>query len=133
MTTLATFVSSVVGCSPSGVKKEYAYPPLSLSTADLPASFVMPPESGLSAQVTTCRVGEKIRACEFVVVIEPVAQETQPVNYSALVTMADAVETALDALDLTTFGLTYEINTTSEIAVAGVQYWGVSAMVSGRD
>ena len=133
MTTLTEFVAGIAGCSPSGVKRAYTYPPLSLSTADLKASFVMPPDSGLSTQVTTCRAGEKTRQCEFVVAVEAVAQDVQSVNYAALVTMADAVETALDALDLTTFGLTYEINTTSEIAVAGINYWGVSAMVSGVD
>jgi hypothetical protein len=133
LTTIATFISGVAGCSPTGVKRAYTYPPTSLNTADLPASFVMPPDSGKSAQVSTCGAGEKTRMCQFVVAVEAVAQDTQTANYAALVAMADYVETAIEALDLTTYKLTYEINTTSEIVVAGVQYWGVSATVSGVD
>ncbi len=133
MSTIAAFMSSVAGVAISGVNRQYVYPPASLNTADLPASYVTPPQGGRGgAFFAFDNDTDRVRRCELVICVEPVGQGTQAANFAAMVAMADAVEDAIDAYG-PPWGITvdYTIDTgTAE--VGGVAYWAVITTVTAQ-
>ncbi len=131
MTTPASFVSSLAGLSISGVTTSLDEPPLSLNTADLPASWTMPLRS-TNQIISTCDDG-MIRYCDLVIGVETIAQETQAANYAALLTMAGAVETALKTARITTWPLRFSVSIVDTIFVAGIRYWGIIGNIEGQD
>ncbi len=51
--TIKTFVEALAAIDVTGVDRAFTYPPLQLTTGDLPASFVRPPASNY-APLSTC-------------------------------------------------------------------------------
>jgi hypothetical protein len=131
---IKTFVTTVAGLDVAGVKRRYTYPPLQISTADLPASFVRPPNSTYDP-LSICDDTADNMTCRLVVAIEPTGQSTQPANYDALLTMADALNAAIKA-NYTDIGalVTWTIlaQDTEPIFIGASAYWGVTATITKR-
>lgn len=131
MTTNAAWLDGIQAMTVTGVKRKYDYPPTSLSTADLPASW--PLLFDVNKQVVIgCNDLNKTRTCSFYIALEPIAQNRQAVNYEATITMLDNLETAIDALTVMEF-VDYRITAPFIINVAGVEYWGVEANLTGSN
>lgn len=130
-TTMTQWVDAFQALTVSGVTRHYDYPPLSLNTSDLPAAWPGPFGSNKSRDDFTCVGLNWSRQIEYTIAVEAVGQSTQPTNYDALVTMADALETALKAMAVTTF-IDPVINMGIR-SVAGVDYWALVADVTGRN
>lgn len=132
MATNAAFLAAIQAISVTGVAHHYDYPPLSLNTGDLPAAFPLMPSGAMGEWITSCIATNKTRAIAFVVCVEPVGQDLQPMNYAKLAALMDNLETALDALTVSNF-IEYEISTTAEFDVAGINYWAIVANISSRE
>lgn len=130
--TYTDFVNNISGMTISGVTRRYTAPPSAqIATADLPASYPRLP--GGDDQVATLTYGRGLTSAvvELCVVLEPVRQGTNSVNYSAALTMLDAIKTAL-----TTNAASYGIDRWSvqvEIDTVGndTPYWQLVARVEG--
>lgn len=129
---VTSFVSTLAALEVDGVNRRYTYPPLQLSTADLPASFVRPPTAD-NEPVSTCDDVNTTMSCQLVIAIEPTGQNMQPVNYAALLTMVDALNDALLAAQ-TTIGpmVSWAIRAqdADPVIVGATPYWGVTATVT---
>lgn len=132
MATNAAFLAAIQGMTVTGVKKHYNHPPPSLVEADLPAAFPLMPSASLGEWAMSCIASNKSRGIGYVICVAPLTKPTQPINYGQLAGLMDALETKLDALTVMEF-IDYEITTTTEFAVAGINYWSIVATVSGRD
>ena len=131
---IKAFVDTLAAVDVAGVKRRHGYPPLQISTADLPASFVRPPSSTYEP-LSTCTDTDNEMTCSLVVAIEPTGQNTQPTNYARMLDMADA----LNAAQSTNRGslcsiVTWSISAqdTEPIIVGQTAYWGVTASVTKR-
>ena len=131
--TNAAFLTAIQGITVTGVVKHFDYPPLSLNTGDLPAAFPLLPNAGQGEPLATCISLSKTRNIQFVICIEPVGQSVQVLNYGKLTGLMDNLETKLDALkDVIANFIEYDINTTTEFAVADINYWTIVADVRAR-
>lgn len=131
---ITAFVTTLAGLTISGVTRQYTYPPLQMTTSDLPASFVRPPQSDYDP-LSTCDEVNETAACQLVIAIEPTGQNVQPINYAALLTMADAVNDALKTSQKSLGALvTWQIRAqdVEPVIVGGTPYWGVTATVTRR-
>jgi len=119
MTTLTEFDTALSGLSVTGVTRAYTYQALSVNTPDLPASFTRTPGAGIDYGLETCS-GNSL-SLEYVIVMEPLGQETQSVNHVIALTMIDNLKTALDTLytaSMFTWSARIDIET-----VGGLQHW----------
>ena len=130
MTTYTAFVAALAGLTVTGVKRSYGFEPDSIDTADLPGLFVRLPSGGTNDEtMTTCSGDGKMRVADLVVIVEPTGQSTTEDRFTKTVTMADSMETALDAALNTIMPITrYEIDV-NYTAVPG--YLSVVATVTG--
>lgn len=133
--TVAAFYTALNSLSVTGVTRRYAYEPNGISTADMPAQWVRLPGNGLgidSAYASASNATSKERSAELVIAVEAIGQETPGAATTALVAMADNLETALDGWDATRPGyVNYSIDAGS-VAVGGVAYWSLIATVTTR-
>ena len=126
--TYSTFISAIAGLTVSGVTR-YSYPPASVNTADLPCSFPMLPYG--TDEVITLGIGSTVGGqqptftCDLVFAIEPVGQGTQPQNFSAVVTLMDAVVTASRAMTRPNAGPTSFSLRMGLVSIAGADYWAI--------
>ena len=128
MTTYTAFVAALAGLTVTGVKRSYGFEPDNIDTADLPGLFVRLPSGGTNDEtMTTCSGDGKMRVADLVVIIEPTGQSTTADRFADTVTMADRLETALDASSIMPF-VTYTIES-GYTAVPG--YLAVVATVTG--
>jgi hypothetical protein len=131
---ITSFVTTLAGLTVTGVTRKYTYPPLQIGTADLPASFVRPPQSDYEP-IATCEDVNETAVCQLVVAIEPTGQNLQPTNYAAMLAMVDAVN---DTLRTNQFSLGALVSWTiaaqdrEPVIVGGTPYWGVTATVTKR-
>lgn len=134
--TVAAFYSAMSGLSVTGVTRSFGYEPNQVATADLPALWVRRPASGLgisSSFASASNATSKERTLEVVIAIEAAGQEMVSAATSALVTMIDSLETALDTWDATRPGyVDYTIAEDNGIEAGGVAYWGIVATVTTR-
>jgi hypothetical protein len=132
--TIRAFVETLAALQVTGVKRRYKYPPLQLSTADLPASFVRPPNSDYDP-MSICDDTADNMTCRLVIATEPTGQSTQPANYDLMLTMADNLNAAIKA-NYTDIGalLTWTIaaQDAEPILIGGSAYWGVTATITKR-
>lgn len=131
MTTLAGFISGLAALNVTGVRRTYAYPPASLSNADLPALWVQLPS--LSDEVVAFRAGAHwpTLKAQVVIALEAVAQSTQAANFSQTVTMLDNLISALRGADVCASPLSVTARV-AVVEVAGAAFWAVIAEVEGR-
>ena len=130
--TNAAWLAALRALEITGVTRHYDYPPASVSVTDLPCAFPLLQTSGRGARVSTCVDQSKTRAISFVVVIEPVAQDTQANNYDKLAAAMDNLETALDTLAPTTVNFVeYSIDASGDYRIGGTSYWALIASITG--
>lgn len=115
----------------AGVAKVYHGPPASLSTADLPALWCQAPKGNEAAMTFGATGGWPTLTVDVYLAIEPATQNLQAENFIAQVTMMDALASALRTLDVGKAPIEWSISAVT-IVVAGTNYWGVLATVTGR-
>ncbi len=130
MTTYAQFVAGVAALGISGVARQFSHPPEALNTDDLPAQWVQLPRGQEHALTFKANGGWPRLRVDLVVAIRPVAQATSAENFTAVLTMMDAVSSALRGADVCRGVLEWSIRQ-DVVEVAGVAYWAVVAEVEG--
>lgn len=136
MTTQAAFLAQVVSTlSVTGVNRQYTAPPASISTADMPLSFPWGFRRVQAPLTMQAHGGWPELYLDFVIVVEPWAQDTPPANYAAVLAIGDALDAALTGA-VGTVGkgrLRWEIRGGDQvIEVAGIRYWGILATLDAR-
>lgn len=94
----------------------------------------MPP-SVANLPTSTCTSTDDTFTLELVVAIEPTGQSTQSVNYAAMMTMIDTVNTALKSASLTDIAWidwTIAPQNAQPIFVGQGSYWGITATVNAH-
>lgn len=88
------FASAVAAVSVAGVTTKETAPPSQVSTAVLPMAYPRLPE--LSREIVSFgyTFGLDASTVEMVFLIEPLMQNTNSANFSALTAMVDAIDTA---------------------------------------
>lgn len=132
MATNAAWVTALGAMTVTGVTRHYANPPQAVSTADLPVYFPMAPGGGMPAMVLSCKANNKVRRAQVVILVEPVGQATNAINFGKLAALMDALETSLDALTTANL-IEYDMQAGVVVNVAGTDYWAISASVTGRE
>ena len=130
--TYATFTTALSGLTIAGVTRKLTEPPRQVSTADLPLQFVRLPTGEESARTRDHPGGWITITCDLVVVLEPVQQGTQPVNYAATLAMMDAVSAALRATDLAQSRNRWTMRGDWIYLGGETVYWAVVASVSNN-
>lgn len=131
---IKTFVERLAAVDVVGVRRRFTYPPLQITTADTPASFVRPPASNYSPLSICDDTADEI-TCELAIAVQAAGQNEQDINYAAILTMADALNDALKAEQLDIGALvTWRIAAQNErpIIIGATPFWGVSAFVTKR-
>ncbi len=131
ITTYAAFVDAIEALTVTGVAKTYQGPPASLSTADLPALWCQAPKGDEDAITFGTAGGWPTLTVDVYLAIEPAAQNLQAENFAAQVKMMDALAAALRGLVAGKAPISWKISAVT-IVVAGTNYWGVIATVTGR-
>ena len=136
MTTLRTFVDNLEAVTITGVTRQYTQgPPAGApGTADLPASYVRLPKSSEGPIVLSGQGGWPELSATLMILMEPVAQNLQGVNFDATVTMIDNVSTAFGAVACGTLGMAKPSWSCAQTidSVAGIDFWAVIVDVRGR-
>jgi hypothetical protein len=133
MPTVAQWVDAWQALTIAGVTV-LATPPLSLSTAQLPAAWPELPGSAQNTLMVSCVNENKARRMVFQVAIEPIGQVTQAGNYEAVIPFFDLLETALEGMrGVTVNFLDYDISMVADIQVGKVVYWGLRVDATGRN
>lgn len=134
MASIATFVNELSQLAIAGVKRNYLCPPNNLNTADLPASFVMPPTNDFEI-ASTCDGSNYTYAADLIVVMEAPGQGTQGRNFTDLLDLMDNVNTALEGAKFTNM-LPHQWATVTQdetpTEVNGLSYWSITATVTAR-
>lgn len=133
MTTYANFITNLGDISITGVNRLYDEPPTSLNTADLPAQWVQFPVGEENALTFGVHGGWPTFTAQLIVAYEAVGQNTQPTNWSGVVSLMDTIVTVLhSAVGTVAKGkLTWFINP-GIVTVAGSDYWAVLVDVTGH-
>ena len=136
MTTIQNVVDALHALNVDGVRRKVKYPVQQISNADLPYQFLMFPAAEYEP-LTTCANDDLTIAVQMAVATEPLSSGNYATNYATVITMADALNTALKTLTVGALR-TWTIQTalgqpgTPPLFVAGVPYYGVYATVTIR-
>ena len=131
ITTYSAFATALSGLSVTGVTKAYTEPPASIPSADLPASWPGLPRGNEHAVTFAGGGGWAEVTCDLVVAVEAVGQNTLSANYTATMTIIDALTTALRAASIGRSKLSWAISANVQIMVSDTPYWAVIASVTG--
>lgn len=133
MPTVAQWVDAWQALTITGVTV-MATPPLSLSTAQIPAAWPELPGTSQNALLVSCVNENKARRMVFHVAIEPLGQVTQAGNYEAVIPYFDLLETAIEGMrGVTVNFIDYEISMVADIQLAKTTYWGLRVDAIGRN
>ena len=132
MTTNVQWLDAVQALTPTGIARVFAQRPDSLTTADLPAAWPMLPAVDVGPPLSTCRDSDKVRTIGYMVAYNPINQDTGEQNLENIAAIVDNLETAFDSLTATEF-IEYSIQTTADISIAGVPYYGLECEITGRN
>lgn len=130
-TTYATFLAALAGLSVTGVTKKFTYPPEALSSADLPAMWPQLPRGDDKPMTFGAAGGWPELIADLCIAVEPVGQSLQHSNFDTTVTALDNLGAALRGADIGKGTLSWTIKS-ARITVAGIDYWGVVATVTGH-
>lgn len=132
MTTYTSYVTALSGLTVVGVTRKYTSPPQSINTADLPAQWPLLPSGdvaplvfgGYGAPSGTYR-------CDLVIATEAVGQNVNSVNFVGVLTLMDALTTALKSMTRPVAGVfTWSIRQ-AIVTVAGNDYWSLICSCEG--
>lgn len=132
MTTFTSYVTALSGLTVSGVTRKYTSPPQSINTADLPAQWPLLP-SGDAAPLVFGGYGSPAGTyrCDLVIATEAVGQNVNSVNFAGVLTLMDALTTALKAMTRPVAGaFTWTIRQ-AIVTVAGNDYWALICSCEG--
>ncbi len=132
VTTLTQFMAALGGMAVTGVTRAYTSPPTQVSTADLPCSYPRLP-SAIGGPIVACgNNGWPQYSAELVILVEPLGQERQPTNWAKVLTMIDALQTALASTALAKTKTTWTVR--QEIAEPRTDtfYWAIVAQVTAN-
>lgn len=130
--TNAAFKAALEAMTVTGVTVHKGFPPLSVSTSDLPLAYISMQSAGLGEYVLSCTNEDKTRTMLYVILLEAVGQSAQETNYDLIAPIMDNLESALDsALGTLANFHTYDIES-GIVNVAGGDFWAVTATVSIR-
>jgi hypothetical protein len=133
MTTATEWISALQTMTVAGVTRHYDTPVAKVSTSDLPALFLLNFDVSAGRKTWNCDDGHnKVRTCDLIIAISPLTQGTITANYALYQSLMDAMETALDALDVMNY-ITYTLRTTTNQEIAEIGYWGISAKITGEN
>ena len=132
MTTNVEWLNGIQAMTPTGVRRVFSQRPDSLTTADLPAAWPMLPAVEVGQPLSSCRDGDKIRTIGYMVAYNPINQDSGGQNLENIAALVDNLETAFDSLTVTEF-IEYSIQTTADISIAGVPYYGLECEITGRN
>ena len=134
MISMRTFVDGLEALSVTGVERQYLQGPPAgaTSTPDLPAMFIYLPQIVGASKITLGNQGGGgTLQAQLLILVEPVAQNKQGVNFDRSVDLADALEaTLLDAACAIGGVLGWDIRIIN-FAVAELMYWAVEATITG--
>lgn len=134
MTTYNEYVDGLEALVITGVTRCYTSgPPLSLSTADLPAQWVQLPAGDSEAMVLGDAAGSRwpTFAADLIIAIEAVGQSTGGVSFDAAVTMMEELRSTLEVTDLTESPLSWSMRQ-AITTVAGNDFWAIVCAVKGQ-
>jgi len=129
-TSYDTFTSALQDLVVTGVARRYDHIPASIS--DLPCQWVQMPESDEGLMTFDGSGGFPTLRAQLLIAVEAVAQGTPITNWSATVTIIDALATALRAVAAGTFAKskpTFRLRMVSA-TVGDSNYWAVEATVT---
>lgn len=119
-----------------GVARRYDFPPASLNTAELPASFPMGFRIIETPLTFQSHGGFPTFEVDFFIACEAVGQSSQPDNYTLILEMSDNLRETLAAvppLAIAKSVVTWEIAAGNvQVEVAGTPYWAVQATITGK-
>lgn len=134
MTTYNEYVDGLEALVVTSVIRRYENgPPLSLSTADLPAQWVQLPAAESEAMVLGDAASSRwpIFSADLIVATEAVGQSTGGANFDDTVTMMENLRSRLELTDLTEAPLSWAMRQ-AIVTVAGNDFWAVVCSVSGQ-
>ena len=131
ITTYAELIASIEALSVTGIVHVFQGPPAALNTADLPALWCQAPKGDEAALTFTASGGWPTLTVDVFVAIEPAAQSMQAHNFARQVAALDNLAAALRTVHVCKAPLSWSIRA-AMISVAGADYWGVVATVTGR-
>lgn len=137
ITAMADFVANLGDLAVTGVKRVYDMPPASIAAGDLPALFPKGPFSEEGATTSKTHGMWPSITAELVLVYESVNLDTQEANFEGTLTAFDNLANALRAAPVGTasgalgkskidWTITQEV-----IPIGGLDYWSVTATVTG--
>ena len=130
--TYASFVSALSGLSVTGVTRKVSQPPRQVNTAELPLQYTQLPTGEEESRSRDHPGGWLTITCEVVVLLEPILQSTQTLNYAATVAMMDNLSAALRATDFARSRNRWTIRGSLVNLGNDTVYWGVVARVSNN-
>jgi hypothetical protein len=128
--TYTGFVNNLSGMAISGVTRRLAAPPAQIGTADLPLSYVRSPGGDTPVITLTGVAGMRNATVELCVVMEPSGQSSNSANFSAALTMIDAIDTAL-RINASAFGIDQWRIQQEMVSEGSNFYWQIIARVEG--
>jgi|GEM_PF-5188659 len=128
---IKTFYQGLANLEVAGVKKRLPVPPVSLSSADLPAQWVQFPQAEAGALTFQQGMAWPLLRAELVIAILPVGRERAEVPYAKVLDFMEALSEALQGADVCRGSVFYTMYQ-DIITVAGNDYWAVIAEVEGR-
>jgi len=134
-TTLTSFYTNLGDITISGVRRLLDYPPTALNSADLPTQWVQSPSADEGPMTFGSHGGWPTLHAQLVIAVASFFEGIQSQNYAATLTMADAILTALRAVDESTLSLgkarlTWTVSV-GKVTVNETDYWAVIADIEG--
>ena len=132
MTTYAQFVSALAAMNVTGVKRRYDAPPRQISTADLPASYPRLPSGQEGPLTAQGQGGWPHFSAEYVILVEPVGQGQQAVNFASAVALIDNLSAAFRTAALAKGKNTWTIRQAAVAFSETTAFWAIIATVSAN-
>lgn len=130
--TYTDYAAMLAGLQVAGVTKRFTSPPTQLSTAQLPAQWPRLPSGETQIAALTGAAGLPTFACDLVVAVEAMQQNTQPANYAKALAAIDALQTVLTAEALDGVVDSWQMRLDGE-QIGDTAYWVIVATVTGSE
>jgi hypothetical protein len=138
LTSYNDFVNNLGDIVITGVQRRFDGPPASVATADLYCSFPRAVEGEEGPLTVATSGGWPTFRAGLVIIIEPIGQDTSPLNHAKVVDMIDNISTALrrvnpsDTLHLGRGPISWTTILSSNEVVGQTQYWALVTTVEGH-